>query len=296
MASTRFLVSRIVDTGLLNFCLCCTVVCAQQTLEFCSMALTRTSDSSFASDTEAVGKLFVDLEALHRGDSIIGCVAYKSAARAELSDGYQQSSAHRLFLLSPHAVSNLGVQAFKRCVRTLSASCKAQRLNWCIWPFSGRSGVSKWSLSGCPAKKTHGQGVLKRPASGASKANNKAKVQGSQGSSCDRRKFNKGVHLNRGGHGRPSRQCTKHPFKRRVKFVCRRYKISVLDLAMARRAQEGHPWPDQCTIRALMRRLEAGNGSMEFKIHFYRGHGMGRLWPAWPTPLHVNRSFRAALF
>ena len=42
--------------------------------------------------------------------------------------------------------------------------------------------------------------------------------------------------------------------------------------------------------------LESGGGSMSFDTFHHHGESVGRLWSAWPTPLHVNRSFRACLF
>ena len=118
-----------------------------------------------------------------------------------------------------------------------------------------------------------------------------------QRNASDGRRSNSGQLKNKGGRGRPKTKSG--PSARRVelgKYVFRRYQISGLDLTWARRAQELHQWPDQCCVDALMRRLEEGSGSMQFSTHFHRELYMGRLWSEWPTPLHVNRGFRAALF
>ena len=141
--------------------------------------------------------------------------------------------------------------------------------------------------------------IRKRPSTAETSSRPRKKKK-----TTDSRRFNSGQPGNSGNktERRGGRGCAptgssgggrKLPLGR---YVFKQYKISGLDLAMARRAQELHQWPDQCCVDALMRRLEAGSGGMQFSTHFHRQLYMGRLWSDWPTPLHVNRGFRAALF
>ena len=80
-----------------------------------------------------------------------------------------------------------------------------------------------------------------------------------------------------------------------LKFSYRQYKNSDLDLSWARVAAAKHKWLDQWCVDALLYKLEAGDGSMTFNTFHNRGINFGRLWHEWPTLLHVNKMFRAAL-
>lgn len=105
----------------------------------------------------------------------------------------------------------------------------------------------------------------------------------------DKRKHNRGSLHNRGGR----KAGPKLPLTQRFQF--RSYKISGLDLAMARTAAQMHPWPDAYTVVALMKKLEENDGCLTVQTYHNRGHLLGRLLLQWPTLLHVNRAFRACI-
>ena len=73
------------------------------------------------------------------------------------------------------------------------------------------------------------------------------------------------------------------------------YVIEGLDLSAAKFAQELHPWNDQCTVDAIMKKLSENGGGMTFEAYHNHGRLHGRLLAQWPTLLHVNRSFRACI-
>ena len=66
-------------------------------------------------------------------------------------------------------------------------------------------------------------------------------------------------------------------------FKFRRYFLSGLDLSWARKAAVLHPWEDQWTVDALMKKLEAGNGGMSFDTYHNKGQNFDRLQNVWPT-------------
>ena len=75
----------------------------------------------------------------------------------------------------------------------------------------------------------------------------------------------------------------------------REYSIKDLDLTWARQAQRLHVWEDQYCVDMLMSALEAGQGTLTFLTYFAHALNRGRLYLAWPTLLHVNKTFRAVL-
>ena len=75
----------------------------------------------------------------------------------------------------------------------------------------------------------------------------------------------------------------------------REYCISGLDLSVAQEALSLHRWEDDHCLRRLLDILEKGKGSMTFMTFFSSMLDRGRLFSAWPTPLHANKEFRACL-
>ena len=75
----------------------------------------------------------------------------------------------------------------------------------------------------------------------------------------------------------------------------REYRISGLDLSVASDALNLHKWKDEHCLRKVIDLLEQGGGGMTFMTFFSRVVNRGRLYLEWPTPLHVNKEFRACL-
>ena len=75
----------------------------------------------------------------------------------------------------------------------------------------------------------------------------------------------------------------------------RSYTLPSLDLSLARECRHLQKWPDQHCVDALMSALEATGGALSFRTYFSNTLDRGRLLVEWPTPLHVNKEFRACI-
>jgi hypothetical protein len=76
----------------------------------------------------------------------------------------------------------------------------------------------------------------------------------------------------------------------------KQYQIGPLDLRFAEHLlKKGHTFKDPATVEELMENLRKGEGSMAITSYTLGEDGEGRFYSEWPSPLHVNRCFRAVI-